>query len=218
MDLPFTTDQFLGVFRAYNEAVWPTHIAAYVLGLGALVAAARGGRGTSAFVTAVLAAMWGWNGIAYHIGFFASINSAAYVFGALFLLQAGIFAYAGLVRRHLAFRLRRDRYGLTGAALVFYAIALYPLLGVTLGHGYPHNPAFGLAPCPTTIFTFGLLLWTDRPVPKSLLVIPTLWALVGVAAALTLGMVEDAGLLAAAFATVGLLLYRDRRPHTVIPI
>lgn len=48
-----------------------------------------------------------------------------------------------------------------------------PSLGVAIGHTYPAQPTFGL-PCPTTIFTFGLLLWVRPPVPWSLLVIPVL--------------------------------------------
>lgn len=31
--LPFTREQFLAVFVAYNEAVWPTQVLAYSLGL-----------------------------------------------------------------------------------------------------------------------------------------------------------------------------------------
>ena len=211
MNLPFTIEQFLGVFRDYNEAVWPAHVVAYALGLAALLAAARGGRGASAFVATALAAFWAWNGAVYHIGFFAAVNTAAYAFGALFVVQAGLFAYAGLVRRRLAFRLPRDGYGLAGAALVLYALAIYPLLGTTFGHGYPSNPAFGLAPCPTTIFTLGLLLWTERAVPKAVLVIPAFWALIGFTAALQLGVYEDTGLLVAVLVSVGMLLYRNRR-------
>lgn len=210
MDLPFTTEQFLGVFRAYNEAVWPAHLAAYAVGLAVVVAAVRGGRRASAFVAGALVTLWAWNGLVYHVGFFAAINPAAYAFGAAFVVQASLFAYYGLAPDRLSVRLRRDGFGLAGAALVVYAAAVYPLLGAALGHGYPYSPAFGLAPCPTTIFTFGLLLWTDRPVPKALLVIPVLWALVGSTASLRLGIAEDAGLPVAALVAAGLLLYRDR--------
>ena len=38
MSLPFTIEQFLGVFAAYNAAIWPAPIFAYVLGLVAGVA------------------------------------------------------------------------------------------------------------------------------------------------------------------------------------
>jgi hypothetical protein len=215
MALPFTADEFLGVFRAYNEAIWPAHIVAYALGFAAVFAAVRGGRRASALVAGALALFWAWNGLAYHVGFFAAINPVAYVFGCAFVLQAIFFTYFAFRHGRLAFRFRRDGYGLAGAVLVAYAAVLYPLLGVALGHGYPYNPAFGLAPCPTTIFTFGLLLWTDPPVPKLVLVIPALWALVGSTAALRLGIAEDVGLLVAALATVGLLLYRDRRRRTL---
>jgi hypothetical protein len=30
--LPFTVDQFFSVFGAYNNAVWPTQVVAYLLG------------------------------------------------------------------------------------------------------------------------------------------------------------------------------------------
>jgi hypothetical protein len=44
-------------------------------------------------------------------------------------------------------------------------MVVYPLLGIRFGHSYPRAPLFGVAPCPTTIFTFGLLLWATRSVP-----------------------------------------------------
>jgi hypothetical protein len=86
---------------------------------------------------------------------------------------------------------------------------IYPTLGYFLGHIYPKSPTFGL-PCPTTIFTFGLLLWTDVKLPKTILIIPFLWSLVGFTAALTLGILEDTGLLVSGVLGVGLILFRDR--------
>ena len=86
----------------------------------------------------------------------------------------------------------------------------HPRIGALLGHGYPQSPSFGVAPCPTTIFTFGLLLWTDRPVPRPLLVIPLLWSLLGVSAAVSLGIKEDLGLVVAALLGTALLIWRDR--------
>jgi hypothetical protein len=87
---------------------------------------------------------------------------------------------------------------------------VYPILGMLLGHGYPRSPSFGVAPCPTTIFTFGLLLLTNAKVPKSLMVIPFLWSLLGISASYQLGIHEDIGLLVASVLSVGLLFWRDR--------
>jgi hypothetical protein len=89
-------------------------------------------------------------------------------------------------------------------------MVVYPVIGTLLGHAYPQSPVFGVAPCPTTIFTFGLLLWTTAKVPKYVLVIPLLWSLLGVTAAFTLGIREDTGLLVAGVVGTILLIWCDR--------
>ena len=61
-----------------------------------------------------------------------------------------------------------------GGLFLLYALAIYPLLGWLSGHTYPRSPSFGLTPCPVTIFSVGLLLWTTGRVPKYLLVIPNI--------------------------------------------
>jgi hypothetical protein len=116
------------------------------------------------------------------------------------------------VRPRLGFAARADGYGLAGGLFILYAMLIYPLIGAALGHGYPQSPSFGVAPCPTTIFTLGLLLWTGARVPRWLLVIPVLWSFIGVSAAVTLGIREDTGLLVAGVVGAALLLWRDRRP------
>jgi hypothetical protein len=90
---------------------------------------------------------------------------------------------------------------------------IYPVLGYLLGHGYPSSPCFGVAPCPTTIFTFGLLLWADRP-PRYLVLLPLIWSIIGFFAAISLGIREDIGLLVAGLAGSGLILFRGRRGRT----
>jgi len=60
------------------------------------------------------------------------------------------------------------------------------------------------------IFTFGLLLLSERTLPKYLLVIPLLWSLLGASAAFSLGIREDIGLLATGL--VGSAALFARRP------
>jgi hypothetical protein len=96
-----------------------------------------------------------------------------------------------------------------GALMVLYALIGYPLLGTAAGHGWPRAPMFGITPCPTAIFTFGMLLWTDRRVPRYLPPIPVLWAVVGFFAALQLTIYEDFGLPVAMVIAGGWLLWRD---------
>ena len=212
MNLPFSTEQFLEVFRDYNTAIWPAQIAAYLLGLVAVAVVALR-RGKSGWIVGgILAAFWIWTGIVYHLMFFAQINEAAAVFGGLFVLQGAFFLFAGVLKPRLSFSMRLDGYGIAGAVLVTYALFVYPVIGYLLGHGYPFSPAFGVAPCPTAIFTFGILLWTRGRIRWWILVIPLLWSLVGFSAVVKLGILEDAGLIVAGVVSTSMLLYRNR--HT----
>lgn len=211
MRIPFTAEQFLDVFARYNQAIWPTQLGAYALGLGAVVLALRGGRSAAWAVPALLAAAWAFVGAAYHLVFFSSVNSAAVAFGALFILQAGLFAEAAF-RRRLSFVHPMTSRRILGLAIVAYAAIIYPILGTALGHAYPRSATFGVTPCPTTIFTFGVLFLASGPVPVRLIVIPFLWSLVGASAAVQLGIVEDLGLVVAGLLALTLPAWK-RRGH-----
>ena len=207
---PFTVDEFLGAFVRYNEAVWPAQIAFYVVAGVLVLLAVRPSRRSTQWITGLLALLWAWMGVVYHWGYFARINTAAYLFGAVFLLQAAAFVFAGVRRERIAFRFVPDGQGLLGAALVAYALIVYPIIGSLAGHGYPIGPTFGL-PCPTTIATLGILLWVSGSVPTWLLVIPAAWSLLGASAAFRFGIVEDFGLLAAGIVTVVAIRRREHR-------
>jgi hypothetical protein len=197
MRIPFTVEQFLDVFASFNEAIWPTQLGAYALGLGAVAIAIRGGRVATWAVPTLLAGAWLFVGSAYHLAFFARVNPAARLFGAAFIVQAVLFAEAAL-RRRIAFRFSSSPRAFAGVALVAYAAVVYPIVCCALGHEYPRAPTFGVTSCPTTIFTFGVLLLSTGAFPPWLVVVPLAWSLVGASAALQLGIREDLGLVAAA--------------------
>ena len=214
MNLPFTAEQFLGVFRDYNLAVWPAQILALLLATWC-IALALGGPTGSRLISALLATLWLWMGIVYHGVFFSRINPIAIGFGALFVVEAFLIVRAGILRRSLRFQARRDRAGVAGALLMAYGLLVYPVLGAAAGHGWPQTPSFGL-PCPTTIFTLGMLLWSDSPTPRHLLVIPMLWSILGVSAALRLGVIEDIGLVVAALVAAVFLLPSRARGAAIV--
>ena len=209
--MPFTIEQFLEVFAAYNRAVFPMQLILVSAALVAIFLAVKTSKNSSRFVSAILAFLWLWMGVAYHLLFFSRINPAAFSFGAFVIFQAVILFYAGVLKDELSFRFRFDTSGVIGVLLILYALVVYPLLGFVFGHVYPQSPTFGL-PCPTTIFTFGLLLWTDKKVSWYILPIPFLWSLIGVAAALSLGIREDIALpLAGTIGTAILLWHKPRK-------
>jgi hypothetical protein len=205
--LPFTVDDFFSVFAAYNRAIWPAQVVAYALGLVALAAAWKGGVWGRRVAAIVLGAFWLWNGAIYHFAFFAQINPAAYAFAALFLMQGLLFlCVAGVASDRLfpnppTARWRRS----VGLGLIAYAAVVYELLSHLQGHGWPHAPILGVAPCPTTIFTIGILILLGHPQPIWLIAIPLVWAVIGSTAAVLLAVREDFALLAAAILAAALL-------------
>jgi hypothetical protein len=200
--IPFSREQFLGVFEAYNTAVWPAQFALAFAAITATYLSLRAKRRPE-WQPLLLAGLWVWSGAVYHIRFFSEVNPAAIAFGAFFVLQAVAFVVAAF-KQHIELRFEASLAGIAGAVIITYALAVYPLLGVLLGHVYPASPTFG-APCPLVIFTFGLLLWNARSTPWYVWVIPAGWAIVGLSAARSFGMVEDYGLPATALTTAVVL-------------
>jgi len=198
--MPFTIEQFLEVFRAYNEAVYPAQWALFGIAVAAVVMSLPPAVDNGRRISAILAVLWAWTGIAYHIAFFTGINPLAYVFGAMCIVQALLFVYHGVLRGRMRFDVWADAAGITGAVLILFALVAYPILGYLLGRVYPYSPTFG-APCPTTIFTFGILLWNRDRTPVHLIAIPFLWSLIGFSAAVSLSIREDMGLFLAGLVT-----------------
>ncbi|MBU0508405.1 hypothetical protein KKH27_06165 [bacterium] len=210
MNLPFTVDEFLALFESYNRAIWPAQAMGYALGVLATGLALWRSRAGDRIVVAVLALMWLWTGVVYHIFFFSEINRAAFAFGAAFVLQSVLLAVYGVFQNELRFRVRPSSYGVIGGFFILYAMLIYPLIGLRLGHVYPQSPMFGVSPCPVTIFTFGLLLWAEPPVPRMVMFLPFVWSVIGFVAALHLGILEDIGLLAAGVAGSLMIIHHER--------
>jgi len=212
MRLPFTVEQFLGVFREYNHAIWPGQMAAYVLGAAAVVLILRKSRASDRVVFAILAAFWLWTGIMYHVVFFSRINQAAYVFGGLFIVQGLMTLGFGTAGSWLSLRFTRGFWPFIGVALILYAMVVYPLIGLALGHPAAELPWFGVTPCPTTIFTIGVLLCAKGRGRLLLLVVPLLWSVIGGSAATVLQVPQDYGLIVAGILGVIYAVTLVRRP------
>lgn len=210
MTLPFTIAEFLKVFEQYNQAIWPAQVLTYLGAAGLIGLIVWRSRFAGIVAAAVLAAMWLLNGIGYHLVYFSEINRAALLFGALFVLQGALIAWAGFGARGLQFSMRADAATVVAVIAVAYAMFVYPLLGWAFGHVYPASPVFGVAPCPTTIFTLGILLLARPSAPPWLFAIPVIWSAIGGSAAVLLGVREDFGLMAAGAAAILVLAVAGR--------
>lgn len=205
----FTIAEFLSMMSRYNSTFWPLQLVAYALGCAAVVLAFRSTPRSSGIISTILALFWLWVGVIFNWVYFRPLYSMAIAFVVLFAIEAGLLVFTGVFRQSLSFRLRADARGVVGALLVLYGMVGYPVIEYLLGRGYPSLLPFGLAPCPLTVFTLGLFLWTDRRLPWYVLVIPFLYSLSGVLP-VSLGIVEDIGLVAGGLAATCMILYRDR--------
>lgn len=211
MNLPYSADVLYSFLAGYNAALWPAQILAYVLALAALLLAlrpvAQGGR----IVSLLLAAGWLCCGLVFHLQHFQSINFFALYFAPVFLLQALLLLWTGALRGKLSFAFRRDRFGARGLVLAGAALILVPLLGWIGGYGIEGAAFVGLAPAPTLVFTLGLLLLAERPVPLHLLPLPLIAAGIGASEAWLLRLPWESLPPALALLALAAIVVRNRR-------
>jgi len=178
-------------------AVWPAQYILTLIAVAIVVLVIRGPERAGRLVSYGLALLWCWIAVAYHLAFFWSINPAAPFFAAVSLAAAGAFAWFGGIRGELQFKKGLSVTATVGLVVVMFALVGYPAVGEYIGHSYPAAPTFGL-PCPTTIFTFGILLMAVPGFHKAIVVAPLVWAVIGSTAAFTLGVTQDLGLVVVA--------------------
>ena len=195
MTLPFTQEQFFDVFAAYNESLWPFIVTLWLTTALAVLLFLRYPHTGQRFIAVLLVLHWMWAALAYHAVFFSKINPAAWLFSVLFLIQAGLLAWYGLIRPRLQFSYANSIRHLFSWGLVAYAL-VYPGLVWAEGNAFPRLPTFGV-PCPTTILTIGFLLAANHSLPPVVTFIPILWAFIGGSAAFLFGVHADLMLLAA---------------------
>jgi hypothetical protein len=191
MHLPFTKEQFFDLFASYNEALWPAAVALWIASAAIVALRLSARRPHDPWISALLAAHWAWSALAYHVPFFTRINPAAWLFAALFLGQAVLLIRVGVVQRRLSFAPWGTAWAPFAWGLIGYSLA-YPAINAIDHLSLLRIPTFGL-PCPTTIFTAGVLMLAT---PRSwrLSAVPVIWSAIGGSAAFLLGVHADVAL------------------------
>jgi len=205
-----TLERFLKYASAYNQELFPAQYLMLGLGLIAILLVFFRTKHSSRYISAILAFFYGWIGLQFYMVYFKEFMPIPFVFGVLFILQALIFIFEGTIRNRISFKFKTDLYGLTGALLIFYAIFGYQALEYLLERGYPEILSFGMFPCPTVIFSLGILLWTGIKFPPYILIFPLIHALSGFIPAFMIGIIEDIGLIISGLVAILLFSYRDK--------
>jgi hypothetical protein len=209
MNSSLTGEQLLATFEAYNLDIWPMQVVAYLLGIVALFFAVKRTQGSGRITTAILSFLWLWTGIVFCLLYFGPVFVPGYGMGVLMIIQGAVF-FAGALRPRFSFRFEPGVYSIIGILFIAYAMIGYPVVGHFVGHDYPRTLPFGLVPCPTTVFTFGLFMLSDRKVPRYFLVIPILFT-VSAVVPVSRGILEDVGLIVAGVVGTVLMLIRDSK-------
>ncbi len=203
--MPFTVREFLDVFRSYNQAVYPAQVILIILGGIAVLSLFIRWKYRDRLIAGILALLWMWAGVMYHISFFSRINPAGPIFGTMFIIQAVLLIIYGIIQRKMIFFPRMNLRTMIGLGILLYAMLLYPVIGSISGHSYPHLPTFGV-PCPVTIYTFGMLFMLQAPLAAAVFIIPLIWSVIGGSAAVFLGIPEDTGLIVSGIGALVLLI------------
>jgi hypothetical protein len=209
MNISLNLEKMLSVFEAYNNATWPVQVIACLLGITAVILTIKTLKNSSRIISAILSFIWLWTGIVFCIVYWAPGYTPSYAYSVLYIIQ-GIIFITCIFRPKLSFRFKSDIYSFIGILFIVYSIVGYFLVGYFMGHIFPRSLSFILAPCPTVVFTFGMLLLTDKKVPKYVLLIPLLWSICGVIP-VSLGILEDIGLIITGATGTLLILVRDRK-------
>ncbi|TDX30858.1 hypothetical protein DFO67_104117 [Modicisalibacter xianhensis] len=210
--LPYSPEILFAIYAQFNQAVWPAQLIfnALLLGLIFLIAKRSGSATAARIVNGFLALAWAWTGIGFHLAHFAPFNFAAPYYGALFLVQAALFAVAAL-KASPRYRLARGLPGVIGVGLLGYGLFGYPLVDAALGQTWQSLRYFPMAPGATLLVSLGGLLLATGRVTYLLFAVPVLWSLIAGVLAWWLGLVQDAVLPVAGLMCLALFAWRRDR-------
>jgi len=209
MKLPFSTEQFLNVIEKYNSNIFPFQLIILLMGIVCLFLLHAKIDAKNKLIGIYLGVLWIWIGVVYHLAYFTVINKAAFLFGGIFILQGFFILFSTLVKNKLIFTFTLQTKDYLGYFFILYGLIIYPIISYLVEGSFASTIVIGL-PCPSTIFTFGFFILASSKFPNYLLIIPSLWAVVGLSAAINIGVFQDVIILIAAI-TADIILIRRKK-------
>jgi len=174
--IPFTADVYQRLIERQNEAFWPAHALAFLLGVRAMYLTWRC-RVRSLGVLLFL--VWVWVAITYFLRLFAELTFVGQFIGGAFLIQGAFMFGCAMLGGFNDQKLNHTaalRPRILGYVLAAFGLSVFPFFAPMLGRGWISAEWFAMTPNPTVLVTIGLLLATARPVWLWLLLpIPVLW-------------------------------------------
>lgn len=186
-------------------------ILTYVLAIIALFMAYRKNDYSNRFISLTLTFLWLWIGLVFGILVFGPVPTVMagieypgiwYLFGGIFVIHGIILLCFGVIKDTVSYTWKPDSRHYIGLLLILYGLVFYPLVGILTGRVFLEYPIFGIAPCPVSIFTLGLLLWSDARPSLPIMTIPLFWGFMGIVPVLFYEVYADIGTILAAIITL----------------
>lgn len=206
--LLFSPETYYRTIELYNQATWPVHLLTLAFGVSLLFLLLRSPAWQGRTVSGIFAAIWIWIAWAYHLRYFSPINWVAPLFAVMFVTEAALLIWIGVIRNRLTFRATLSIRRSAGFALFASALVVYPFIAIMLDRPWQQAEIFGTSPDPTAIATIALLLTTRRTY-WTLLAIPFLWSALSTLLLLAMGSPEAWILLAAFIALFALSIQKN---------
>ena len=198
---PFDAEVLASLYTQYNTAVWPAQVIALAAALAVVWLAVSPQPWSGRVLGAILAAGWLWCGTVFFLGYMASLDFMAPIYGWAFIAEAVLLLWV-LVWRGGTLRAVVGVAG--GFALLLAAAAIFglPLVSGLTGPGFAAAGVVGVAPAPTVLLTLVVLLLVEGRSRWLLSAIPVLWAAVAAVTGWVLGVPEYLALAGLAVAAV----------------
>lgn len=172
----FSDKAYYRQFELYNHAIWPLHLIALVFSFVIIYALWKKPVWAGRVIAALLILSWIWVAWAFLFERFYQIHIVAnwYAFG--FILQAGLISWYGVIKNQFSLFVQSKFRINIGLVLLFIALIIYPLIAFVTDRSWLQFEMFSLAPDPTVIATFAILLLCK--VSAALYVVPIIWLLI----------------------------------------
>jgi hypothetical protein len=204
--LLFSPRVYWRTIELHNEAIWPLHVLTISLGTICVLLTVHPHKWSAKAITGILAPVWIWVAWGFLWIRYATINWAAIYAVPVFVFQALLLVWFGVVHGNLRFHAPRTISASVGLGLSLYALFLHPFMAIALGRRIQAAEVFGIHPDPTVFATLGLLLSASGRSAAVLLSIPLGWCLVSWATLYAMGAPESWIRLAVVCITVCLKL------------
>jgi hypothetical protein len=199
---------FVALFEQCNQAIWPIQLVGQLAMLVAIAMMFTSWRYARSAIFGTLAPFCIFIEIVFQYTYLRPLYQPGKTFAGLWMAEGMLLAFSAS-RPPRCFKRSTGWCAALGWLAIGYSLMGYPALGFLLRSSVLRIAWPGAFPCPTALFTLGVLVMEQGPLPKWMLVIPAFWAIGGLVP-FSWGIREDLGLVVFGMLIVVTIVSRDR--------